>query len=147
VRTPPLSDQQFADLLAFRVALRRFLVWSEDTASAAGLTAAQHQLLVAVRGHPDLEGPTISDVADYLLIRHHSAVGLIDRAETAGLVHRQADTTDLRVVRIRLTRLGTERVELLARSHLQELARIEPILRNLLAETSMAHWQPSGEDN
>jgi DNA-binding MarR family transcriptional regulator len=147
VGTPPLSDDQFADLLAFRVALRRFLVWSEDTASAAGLTAAQHQLLVAVRGHHYPEGPTISDIADYLLIRHHSAVGLIDRAETAGLVHRQADASDLRVVRIRLTQLGTQRVELLARSHFQELRRIQPILRKLLTETSMAHWRQSGEDN
>ena len=77
----PLSDRQFAELLAFRVALRRFLAWSEEAAEAVGVTATQHQLLIAVRGHPDPAGPTISDVARYLLVRHHSAVGLIDRAE------------------------------------------------------------------
>ena len=81
-----LSDRQYADLLAFRVALRRFLHWSEQAAEAEGLTPAQHQLLLAVRGHAEPQGPTVSDVAGYLLVRHHSAVGLIDRAEAMGLV-------------------------------------------------------------
>ncbi len=128
----PLSDRQFAELLAFRVALRRFLAWSEEAAEAVGVTATQHQLLIAVRGHPDPAGPTISDVARYLLVRHHSAVGLIDRAEAIGLVARHADPDDQRAVRIRLTPLGDERVEALARSHLQELRRVEPALRTLL---------------
>ena len=128
----PLSDRQFAELLAFRVALRRFLAWSEAAAEAVGVTATQQQLLIAVRGHPDPAGPTISDVARYLLVRHHSAVGLIDRAVAIGLVARHADPVDQRAVRIRLTPLGDERVEALARSHLQELRRVEPALRTLL---------------
>ena len=98
-----LSDRQYADLLAFRVALRRFLHWSEQAAEAEGLTPAQHQLLLAVRGHAESQGPTVSDVAGYLLVRHHSAVGLIDRAEAMGLVARRADADDHRVVRVRLT--------------------------------------------
>jgi len=88
-----LSDRQYADLLAFRVALRRFLHWSEQAAEAEGLTPAQHQLLLAVRGHGQSQGPTVSDVAGYLLVRHHSAVGLIDRAEAMGLVARRADAS------------------------------------------------------
>ena len=129
---PQLSDRQFAELLRFRVALRRFLAWSEAAAAEVGMTAAQHQLLVAVRGHPDPHGPTITDLAGYLLVRHHSAVGLIDRTEALGLIERHPDAADQRAVRIRLTALGNEHVEGLAVTHLHELERIEPALRSLL---------------
>ena len=115
-------------LLEFRTGLRRFLRWSEEQAAAVGLTPAQHQLLLAVRGHPHRAGPTIREVADYLLLRHHSAVGLIDRAEGAGLVCRDRDTDDHRVVRLRLTALGRRRIEQLSETHLAELARFAPRL-------------------
>jgi DNA-binding MarR family transcriptional regulator len=130
-----LSDRQFADLLRFRVALRRFLSWSEDAAAAVGLTAAQHQLLIAVRGHPDPDGPTITEIAGYLSIRHHSAIGLIARAEALGLVGRHADPYDQRAIRVRLTPAGEQRVEALSRVHLQELRQVEPILRSLLQDS------------
>jgi hypothetical protein len=51
------------DLLTFRTGLRHFQRWSEQQAAVAGLTPAQHQLLVAVRGHRDRRGPTIGEVA------------------------------------------------------------------------------------
>jgi DNA-binding MarR family transcriptional regulator len=78
-----LTDGDFRELLRFRDALRRFQRWSEGEAAAAGLTPAQHQLLLAVRGHDG--DPTIGDVADHLMLRHHSAVELVDRAERAGV--------------------------------------------------------------
>jgi DNA-binding MarR family transcriptional regulator len=121
-----LSDGDYARLLEFRVELRRFLHWSEEAAAAAGLTPAQHQLLLAVRGAPD--APTIGDVADLLLLRHHSAVELVDRAETAGLVERRPDHDDQRVVRVALTRDGSARLEALSASHLEELARLRRAL-------------------
>ena len=129
-----LSDRQYADLLAFRVALRRFLHWSERAAEAEGLTPAQHQLLLAVRGHTESQGPTVSDVAGYLLVRHHSAVGLIDRAEAMGLVARRADADDHRVVRVRLTVRGRRRLDALTTNHLEELRRVRPALQALLGE-------------
>ena len=78
-----LPDADYEDLLTLRTGLRRFLRWSEQQAEAAGLTPAQHQLLLTIRGHPDRRGPTVGEVADYLLLRHHSAVGLVDRAVAA----------------------------------------------------------------
>jgi DNA-binding MarR family transcriptional regulator len=119
-----LSQRQYEQLLAFRTGLRRFLRWSGQQAEAAGLTSAQHQLLLAIRGHPDPRGPTVRDVAEYLLVRHHSAVELIDRAEAAGLVLRGADTEDGRSVRLALTELGEDRLEKLTASHLEELRRL-----------------------
>jgi DNA-binding MarR family transcriptional regulator len=126
-----LTDEQYARLLAFRTGIRRFLHWSEEQAAEVGLTAAQHQLLLAVRGHDDPRGPTVGEIADYLLLRHHSAVGLVDRAESAGLVTRRADPDDQRVVRIRLTALGARRLRQLSELHLAELGRLAPRLRAL----------------
>lgn len=119
-----LPDEAYARLLALRTGLRRFMRWSEEQAAAAGLTPAQHQLLLAVRGHPDPRGPTIGEVADYLLLRHHSAVGLVDRADGAGLVTRARDPDDHRVVRLHLTEDGARRLETLSALHLQELERL-----------------------
>jgi DNA-binding MarR family transcriptional regulator len=119
-----LTDADYEDLLALRTGLRRFLRWSEQQAEEAGLTPAQHQLLLAIRGHNDPGGPTIGEVADYLLLRHHSAVGLIDRADAAGLVERVRDPEDHRLVRLQLTAAGTKRLEALAAHDLEELRRL-----------------------
>ena len=70
-----LPDATYTRLLALRTGLRLFERWSESQARAAGLTPAQHQLLLAIRGHADPRGPTIGEVADYLLLHHNSAVG------------------------------------------------------------------------
>jgi DNA-binding MarR family transcriptional regulator len=119
-----LSDADYEDLLALRTGLRRFLRWSEQQAEAAGLTPAQHQLLLAIRGHTDKRGPTMGEVADYLLLRHHSAVGLVDRAEEAGLGARCRDEKDHRNVRLELTTKGAKKLETLSEQHLEELRRL-----------------------
>jgi DNA-binding MarR family transcriptional regulator len=119
-----LTDHDFQHLLRFRTELRRFLHWSEERAQAEGLTAAQHQLLLAVRGSSDPSGATIGEVADALLLRHHTATGLVDRAEAAGLLRRERDDVDHRVVRLRITRTGAGKLTRLSRQHLDELARL-----------------------
>lgn len=126
-----MSDADYRRLFDFRIGLRRFLQWSEEQAASLGMTPAQHQLLLAVKAHGDSRGPTIGDVAHGLLLRHHSAVGLVDRAEAAGLVRRESDAQDARMVRIGLTSLGARRLGQLAASHLQELDRLVPRLRSL----------------
>jgi DNA-binding MarR family transcriptional regulator len=125
------SDAEYRRLLEFRTNLRRFLHWSEEQAHAAGLTPAQHQLLLAIRGHEDERGPTIGDVAESLLLRHHSAVGLVDRAVEAGLVMREPDPDDHRVVRLRVTPAGARKLRKLSEVHLEELRRLAPSIRGL----------------
>lgn len=117
-----LTDADFERLLTFRDGLRRFLRWSEDQARAVGLTGTQHQLLLAVRGHG--RPPSIGELAEHLLLRHHSVVELVDRAAAAGLVERIHDAGDQRVVRIRLSDTGARKVEALADAHLEELSRL-----------------------
>ncbi|MCW2758257.1 MAG: MarR family transcriptional regulator [Nocardioidaceae bacterium] len=114
----------YAELLARRVLIRRFERWSEQEARDAGLTPAQHQLLLAVRGHGEPAGPTIGDLADYLLLKHHSVVGLVNRAELAGLVTRVRYDDDQRVVRVHLTSDGSNRLQRLSVRHLEELERL-----------------------
>lgn len=126
-----LEDADYRRLLQFRTGLRRFLHWSEEQAERAGLTPAQHQLLLAVRGHDGDRGPTIGDVAGYLMLRHHSAVGLVDRAVKAGLVERQEDAGDRRIVRLRLTAQGERTLLQLSATHLEEIKRLAPRVRDL----------------
>jgi DNA-binding MarR family transcriptional regulator len=121
------SDQDYERLLAFRDRLRRFVHWSEQQAFDAGITPGQYQLLLAIRGHPD-GPPTIGDVAEHLLLRHHSVVGLVDRAAQAGLVERHVDAADHRVVRLALTPAGASRLAALAAAHIDELSRAGPEL-------------------
>lgn len=125
------ADADYRRLLQFRTGLRRFLHWSAQQAESAGLTPAQHQLLLAIRGHDDSRGPTIGDMAAYLFLRHHSAVGLVDRAESAGLVSRTEDQDDRRVVRLLLTEKGQNVLVALSRVHLEELKRLAPEMRAL----------------
>jgi uncharacterized protein YeaO (DUF488 family) len=84
--------------------------------------------MLAIRGHADPRGPTIGEVADYLLLRHHSTVGLIDRADAGGLVRRTRDEDDHRVVRLQLTEMGAECLATLSALHLEELDRLAPQL-------------------
>jgi DNA-binding MarR family transcriptional regulator len=132
-----LSQPDYEHLLELRTGLRRFLSWSEQQAREAGLTPAQHQLLLAVQGHPDPSGPTIGQLADYLVLRHHSVVGLVDRAERDGLVERQPDATNKSAVRVTLTATGEAKLDALTEAHLQEIRHLAPTMRAL--------WRALGE--
>jgi DNA-binding MarR family transcriptional regulator len=126
-----LEEADYRRLLHFRTGLRRFLHWSEEQAEKVGLTPAQHQLLLAVRGHAGEQGPTIGDVAGYLMLRHHSAVGLVDRAVRAELVERREDPGDRRVVRLRLTPAGGRILQQLSALHLEEIRRLAPSIQEI----------------
>jgi DNA-binding MarR family transcriptional regulator len=132
------GEADYRRLLAFRTGLRRFLRTSDAQARAAGVTPSQHQLLLAIRGYPDERGPTIGDAASYLLISHHATVQLVDRAQRAGLVERASDPDNWRVVRLRMTATGADRLRRLSSLHLRELTLLEPAMQAL--------WTELGED-
>ncbi|TDD32992.1 MarR family transcriptional regulator [Nonomuraea terrae] len=138
-----LTERDYANLLSFRVGLRRFLRWSEQQAARVGLTATQHQLLLAIRGHADSRGPTIGEVADYLCTRHHSAVQLADRVELLGLICRtREEGGDRREVRLALTQAGLAKLALLSAAHLEELRRLAPLINTLVHPAPAA--RPAG---
>src|SRR5215472_10966560 len=129
-----LTRQDFERLLEFRVTLRRFQRWSEDQAQAEGLTHVQHQLLVAIKGHHGNQPPTMGDLAGYLLLRPHSTVELVDRAEAAGLVERTPDAEDGRLRRVRLTREGDRVLQQLTPAHLDRLHELAVVLDELVTK-------------
>src|SRR5262245_44158964 len=93
-----VTKAEYEMLAAFRYALRQFLHFSETAAAAQGLTPQQHQALLAIMGFPGRTQVTIGELADRLRIRHHSAVGLVDRLQALGLVQRESARTDRRQV-------------------------------------------------
>jgi DNA-binding MarR family transcriptional regulator len=128
-----MRDADYRALARFRFALRVFLRFSEEAAREAGLTPNQHQLLLAARGHPDAP-PTISDLAEWLQLRHNSTVELVDRAVESGLLERHVDAADRRRQRLVLTAHGAEVLESLSASHREELRRFREEMAEVLHE-------------
>ena len=131
---PPLSDSDYRSLAEFRHALRRFLAFSEQAARDHGLTPAQHQLLLAIRGHAGPSDPSTSELAEVLQLRLHSTGELADRAVDNGLVTRRADPVDARRSLLSLTDEGRAQLDELSLLHRRELRRFRVELRAILDE-------------
>lgn len=131
-RRRDLSSDDYQALGAFRHALRRFLAFSEAGAQALGLTPQQHQALLAVRTHDGAEPMSVSELANALLIRNHSALGLVDRLVERGLLERSYSPTDGRRVALVLSELGRAKLETISRNNLGELKSDLPVFNDLL---------------
>ena len=129
-----LTDADYGRLAAFRHALRSFLNFSESAASRIGLTGQQYQALLVVRATSASSGRTVSELARQLLIKHHSAVGLVDRLADQEFLVRKPSREDARKVELRLTTKGTRVLGRLADMHRHELAHAGPQLQALLAQ-------------
>ena len=128
-----MRASDYAALAQFRYQIRSFLAFSEAAAAEQGLTPTQHQALLGIKGFVRPGPATVGDVAKFLLIRHHSAVELIDRIERLGLVSRVADREDARRVHLKLTKKGEQKLQALSRKNLEELRRAaSPALNRLL---------------
>jgi DNA-binding MarR family transcriptional regulator len=132
-RPKHLETGEYQQLASFRYALRSFLRFSEAAAENVGLTAQHYQALLALCATPGGR-VTINDLAQQLLIRHNSAVGLVDRLSHQGLVAREPAAEDGRKVYLRLTAKGDRVLEKLAEVHREELRRIGPQLEALLQQ-------------
>jgi DNA-binding MarR family transcriptional regulator len=137
-RPASLDNHEYELLAAFRRALRAFLRFSEVEAEKGGVTAQNYQALLTVRACPEDKRVTINDLARQLMIRHNSAVGLVDRLTRQRLVAREAAAEDGRKVHLRLTAKGDRVLERLAEVHREELRRIAPQLEELLQQISRA---------
>jgi DNA-binding MarR family transcriptional regulator len=132
------TDRATADIVDYealarlRYELRKFQAFSSAAATKAGLTPQQHQALLIIRGFSDPDPVSIGDLAKFLLIRHHTAVELVDRMTRLELISRVADGADARRVLIKLTREGERRLQKLSEIHLKELQAIGPTLAGML---------------
>lgn len=132
------TDADYRALSQLRFEIRRFLAFSEDAAREAGVEPRHHQLLLLLRGLPEDMRPNIRTVSERLLVKHHSAVELVARAEAAGLVTRTRSPEDGREVLLALTPRGEAVLDALTRAHREELQkggpRLVAALRTLLGE-------------
>lgn len=127
-----LSTADYQALGAFRFALRRFLAYSETGARALKLTPQQHQALLAVRAHPGPVAMSVGELASSLMIKNHSALGLVDRLLDRGLISRSTSPFDRRRVLLALTPTGSELLETISRNNLSQLKSTMPVFRELL---------------
>ena len=127
------SQADYEALAEFRYLIRRFLEFSQDAARSEGLAPAQHQALLAIKGRRRGASMTIGDLAERLCVRHHSAVELVGRLVTAGLVVRTVDAADHRRVMLDLTPAAEALLAELSAAHLDEIARLRPSLKKVLA--------------
>ncbi len=133
------SAVDYQALAQFRYQLRVFLAFSETAAERQGLTPQQHQALLGIKGFVDTGPATVGDVARFLLIRHHSAVELVNRIEKHGLIRRTADPADARRVHLKLTAKGELKLKAISRVNLGELRRAaSPAMVRLLKSSNGA---------
>ena len=132
-RTPPLGRDEYETLAAFRYALRRFLTFSEAAAADVGLASQQYQALLAIKGS-GRDSMTIRELARQLLIKHNSAVGLVDRLARNELIVRETSAVDRRRVELHLSPRGRRVLARLAAMQRRELQRIGPIMKRFFAE-------------
>ncbi len=131
-QTTEITKRHYETLAAWRHALRRFLHFSHEAAEAAGIPPQQHQVLLVIKGFPDREYATVGEIAERMYLKHHSAVGLVDRLVKRQLIERQSSRADRRRVEVRLTSRGEALIQRLSAAHLRELRQLQPELQRLL---------------
>ncbi|WP_050425837.1 MarR family winged helix-turn-helix transcriptional regulator [Bradyrhizobium tropiciagri] len=132
-RNAVAATVDYRALAQFRFELRTFLAFSEEGARKAGLTPQQHQALLGIKGFVEPGPPSIGDIARFLLIRHHSAVELMNRMAKLGLISRVTDPVDGRRVQLKLTAKGEQKLQAISKKNIEELRRAaSPALRRLL---------------
>lgn len=126
------TPSQYRLLAGWRHALRRFLNFSHEAARRAGLSPQHYQALLALKGAPGEERLSIGELAAQLQLRHHSAVGLVNRLVARGLVRRLDSKADGRRVELALSARGERVIARMAAIHLRELRQLGPEMRRLL---------------
>jgi DNA-binding MarR family transcriptional regulator len=123
-----LTVSDYQALSEFRYEIRKFMHFSELALHAAGLERGQYQLMLTVKGMPEGVRPRIRELADRMMIQHHSTVELINRLETGGYVRRESAQDDRREVLLALTAKGEKVLAELALHHHEELQNAAPRL-------------------
>jgi DNA-binding MarR family transcriptional regulator len=138
-----LTNADYQALGAFRQALRRFLAYSEAGSRALKLTPQQHQALLAIRAHSGPMAMSVGELAACLMIKNHSALGLVDRLIERGLVTRATSPVDRRRVLLDLTDSGAEMLETISRNNLSQLKTTLPIFTDLISSLDQLEVPPA----
>lgn len=131
-----MNDDEFPMLAQFRALLRQFDYFSEQQCATLGLASQQYRALLTIKGHSGSELITITELAQQFMIKHNSAVGMVDRLVEEGLVRREPSQEDRRRVGIKLTTHGEKVFRRLAVAHRVELHRISAEFRRYIRHFS-----------
>jgi DNA-binding MarR family transcriptional regulator len=142
--SPIITRAQIQRLAEFRFQLRRFLHFSNAAAEGAGLRPQQYQLLQCIHGMPDGLEPNIANIAARMMLKHNSAVELVDRTIEQGYLRRKTDLADHRRVLLRLTGEGERVLASLAEHHLLELEEAGPELIRALRRVAVSKAEGEG---
>jgi DNA-binding MarR family transcriptional regulator len=127
-----ISDTDYRALAELRYRIRHFIQEGDAAAQRSNLEPQQYLMLLAIRGLPQGAVATISTLAERMALKHHSAVELIDRLETHGLVRRSRSEGDKREVRVSLLAQGSKLLDRVARERLSELKASGVVLANAI---------------
>jgi DNA-binding MarR family transcriptional regulator len=117
-----LTHDDYEALASFRYAMRKFLSFSRQAlAEKAQLTPEQYEALLAVKAFSSAAGVTISDLSERMQVKHHTAVGVVDKLETLSLLEREPGVRDRRQVFLKLTPEGSRVLAKLAAFHREDL--------------------------
>jgi len=131
-RSRTMNNDEFKMLAQFRAYLRQFDYFSEQQCAALGLTSQQYRALLTIKGHPGPDLIVITELAQRMMIKHNSAVGMVDRLVKEGLVRRRPSKEDRRCVGIELAPRGEQAFGRLVQVHRDELCRLSPGLRRCI---------------
>ena len=127
-RVRPLGKTGLERQSQFRYELRKFLRFGEEASRAAGVTAVQHHLMLHTQGFPGRDWASVGELAERLQTAPHGVVALVSRCEEAGLVRRQANAADGRLVEVHLTARGRRIMEKLAAQHHAQLGALAAVI-------------------
>jgi DNA-binding MarR family transcriptional regulator len=117
-----VDQDKIRALAGFRSALRKFMAFSEEATSGAGITTQQYQAMLAIAAEPHGTMP-VGELAQEMLLKPNATVQLVDRLSALGLVERGRSQADRRSVRVSLSSEGRALLMKLAAVHLDQLAR------------------------
>ncbi|CAN5412561.1 MarR family transcriptional regulator [soil metagenome] len=131
-RRTKIPTVDYKALAQFRFEIRKFQAFSEAAVQKEGLTPQQHQALLIIKGFSSDEPVSVGELAKFLLIRHHTAVELMDRMTKLGLLRRVVDNEDGRRALVKLTKDGEKRLRKLSKIHFAEISAISPTLTKIM---------------
>ena len=147
VSRPPtaLSDEDYQAHADFRYAMRRFFRYSEEQARALNITPQQHMLMLIVRGHSAYPDVSITEVAEHLQIRHHSASLLVERGVQRGILTRRQDSADRRRALVSLTAEGQKLLDSITGANRRELSALSGAITRLRASITRTQGAADAE--
>jgi DNA-binding MarR family transcriptional regulator len=127
-----ISDTEYRALAELRYRIRHFIQEGYAAAQRSNLEPQQYLMLLAIRGLPQSAVARISTLAERMALKHHSAVELIDRLESHGLVRRSRSERDKREVRVSLLPQGSKLLDRVASERISELKASGVALANAI---------------